>query len=162
MRVDLGAKKSPRNSTGSSITEDTERRTQSTTQSHRRQQGGKQMLTPLLLPKNAHPHNLLPLSKTYSRFSSYTNQPRLCRPRKKKNNNKKPPNLSAWWGGGLKKWSNKIGPFFFWRKTRNEALCTSAAVAHLTGLLRLLLCHQHKGDWGRTQTEPLCRCGAGY
>lgn len=66
--------------------------------------------------------------------------------------------------GGLKKENEatRSAPFFFLRKTRNEALCTSAAVAYLKGLARLLLCHQHKGDWGKTQTEPLCRCGSGY
>lgn len=137
-------------STDSSMTEGTERREQSR---HSRQ-AGKQMLTLPLLPKNAHPHNLLPFSKTYLAFSSYTDLPHPL---------PKDPECVCVMRWGIKKQrSNKIGPFFFLRKTRNEALCTSAAVAYLKGLARLLLCHQNKGDWGKTQTEPLCRCGSGY
>lgn len=139
---------SPSESTSKLIREETERREQSGCC----QQEGKQMLTLLLLPKNAHPHNLLPFSWTHSRFSSSAEPPHpqwkgpecVC--------------MIRWWI--LKKWSNKIGLFFFCRKTRNEALCRSTAVAHLTGLAWLLLCQQHKGDWEKTQTASLCCCGA--
>ena len=140
---------SPTASTNSSITEGTER----WEQRRCRQQEGKQMLTLLLPPKNAHPTIYCPFLTLIQRFHHIPTSHTPCQ---------KTQNVSVWWGGGLKKRSNKIGPFFFLRKTRNEALCTSAAVAHLKSLAWLLLCHGHNGDWRKTQTEPLCRCGAGY
>lgn len=94
---------SPTTSTNSSITEGTERREQSQC----RQQEGKQMLTLLLLPKNAHPHNLLPFSKTYSTFSSYTDPPHPL---------PKDPECVCVMRWGIKKTKQQDRPFLFLKK----------------------------------------------